>query len=294
MTLRDWLNGCALARVDALALLRELAGVDHATVLAHPLRALDAAARQRLDAAAARLRDGEPLAYVLGWREFHGLRLQVDPAVLVPRPDTELLVDFVLQRYAAGDAPNLLDLGTGSGAIAVSLAHALPAARVWAVDASAAALEVAQANARALLPPARAPLRLLQGDWLAALPADAPRFDCIVSNPPYVAAGDPHLPALRHEPSLALVGAQPSADGLADLRRIVRDAPAHLSRGGWLALEHGHDQARAVRALLAARGLQQVHSLKDLAGIARVSAGRLGSGAMPPRNATRNGIWQTS
>ena len=294
MTLRDWLAGCALARVDALALLRELAGVDHATVLAHPQRVLDAAARARLDAAAARLRGGEPLAYVLGWREFNGLRFQVDPAVMVPRPETELLVDFVLQRFAGNDAPALLDLGTGSGAVALSLACALPRAQVWAVDASEAALRVARANARALLPPARAPLRLLRGDWFAALPDDAPRFDCIVANPPYVAAGDPHLPALRHEPRLALVGAEPSADGLTDLRRIVRDAPAHLRRGGWLALEHGHDQARAVRTLLAARGLRDVHTLKDLAGIARVGAARLDDGAISLNNTVRNGLGRTS
>ncbi len=285
-TVGDWLRGCALARVDALALLRELAGVGHAAVIARPERELDAATRRRLDAAAARLRAGEPLAYVVGWREFHGLRFQVGPDVLVPRPETELLVEFALDHAGAG--ATLLDLGTGSGAIAVTLAHELGDADVWAVDASAAALDVARANAAALLPAGRE-LRLLRGDWYAALPADAPRFDLIVSNPPYVAAGDPHLPALRFEPQLALVGAQLDSDGLADLRRIVRGAPRHLRAGGWLALEHGHDQAHAVRALLAAAGLCEVHSLHDLAGIERVSAGRLPPD-MTPRDTAENGI----
>ncbi len=285
-TIGDWLRDCTLARVDALALLRELAGIAHATVIAHPERELDAATRQRLDAAAARLRAGEPLAYVLGWREFHGLRFQVGPQVLVPRPDTELLVEFAL-AHAAG-AATLLDLGTGSGAVAVTLAHELPGLEVWAVDASAAALEVARANACALLPRGRG-VHLARGDWYAALPAGAPRFDLIVSNPPYVAAGDPHLPALRFEPRLALVGARVDSDGLADLRRIVRGAPRHLRPGGWLALEHGHDQAHAVRALLRAAGLHEVHSLKDLAGIERVSVGRA-TPANPLRDAAENGI----
>ena len=285
-TVGDWLRGAALARVDALALLREFASIDHAAALAHPERELGAELAQRLEAAAARLRGGEPLAYVVGWREFHGLRFRVGPDVLVPRPETELLVEFALAHAGAG--ATLLDLGTGSGAIAVTLAHELGDADVWAVDASAAALDVARANAAALLPAGRE-LRLLRGDWYAALPADAPRFDLIVSNPPYVAAGDPHLPALRFEPQLALVGAQLDSDGLADLRRIVRGAPRHLRAGGWLALEHGHDQAHAVRALLAAAGLCEVHSLHDLAGIERVSAGRLPPD-MTPRDTAENGI----
>ncbi|OIQ79644.1 release factor glutamine methyltransferase [mine drainage metagenome] len=285
-TVGDWLRGCALARVDALALLRELAGVGHAAVIARPERELDAALRQRLDAAAARLHDGEPLAYVVGWREFHGLRFRVSPDVLVPRPETELLVDFALAHARPGAA--LLDLGTGSGAVAVTLAHELADAEVWAVDASAAALDIARANASALLPGGRE-LRLAHGDWYAALPADAPRFDLIVSNPPYVAAGDPHLHALRFEPRLALVGARTDSDGLADLRRIVHGAPRHLRAGGWLALEHGHDQARAVRAMLVAAGLREVHSLKDLAGIERVGVGRAPAD-IPLRDAAENGI----
>ncbi|WP_371412872.1 peptide chain release factor N(5)-glutamine methyltransferase [Thiomonas sp. X19] len=274
MTLEAWMRQAGLARIDALVLLRELAGISHATLLAHPEALLDAAALKLLDAAATRLRAGEPLAYVLGWREFYGLRFTVSPAVLVPRPETELLVDFALARMPHDGHATVLDLGTGSGAIAVAVAHARPQAEVWAVDSSADALKVAAGNAQSLLPQRRpgGPLRLLAGDWFAALPMPAPRFDLILGNPPYVAAGDAHLAALAHEPQLALVG-RASADGLADIRRIVATAPAHLAAGGWLALEHGHDQAAAVQALLLAAGLMAVQTQPDLAGIARLTAG---------------------
>lgn len=275
MTLEAWMRQAGLARIDALVLLRELAGIGHATLLAHPEISLDAAALGPLDTAATRLRAGEPLAYVLGWREFYGLRFAVSPAVLVPRPETELLVDFALARMPHDGYATVLDLGTGSGAIAVAVAHARPQAEVWAVDSSADALRVAAANAQALLPRPRpgGPLRLLAGDWFAALPAAAPRFDLILGNPPYVAAGDPHLVALTHEPQLALVG-RASADGLADLRRIVATAPGHLAAGGWLALEHGHDQGAAVQALLRSAGLVAVQTRPDLAGIARLTLGQ--------------------
>ncbi len=275
MTLEAWMREAGLARIDALVLLRELAGIGHAALLAHPEARLDAAAIGPLQAAAARLQAGEPLAYVLGWREFYGLRFAVSPAVLVPRPETEMLVDFALARMPHHGHAAALDLGTGSGAIAVAVAHARPQAEVWAVDASADALRVAAANAHALLPQPRpgGALRLLAGDWFAALPAVAPRFDLILGNPPYVAAGDPHLAALAHEPQLALVG-RASADGLADIRRIVATAPAHLAAGGWLALEHGHDQAAAVQALLRSAGLVAVQTLPDLAGIARLTVGQ--------------------
>lgn len=278
------MTDCGLDRIDALALLRELAGIPHARLLAHPESPLDATTAARLDTAAARLRAGEPLAYVLGWREFHGLRFAVGPAVLVPRPDTELLVEFARRHIASGDAARVLDLGTGSGAVAVSIADARPRAEVWAVDASLDALAQAGDNARNLLDPARpgGPLKLRHGDWFDALDAGAAGFDLIVGNPPYIAAGDPHLVALRHEPALALVGAYPCDDGLADLRRIIRAAPRHLAPGAWLALEHGYDQAAAVRDLLTASGLDAVHSVRDLAGIERIGAGR-----MPPAGAPR-------
>ena len=275
MTAAQWMASCELQRVEALALLREVAGLSHATVLAHPDALLDADVAARLQEAALRLHAGEPLAYVLGWREFFGLRFAVSPAVLVPRPETELLVEFALQRIAPQGRARILDLGTGSGAIALAVAHERAQAEVWAVDASKDALAVAAQNARALLPPHRAggALRLFAGDWFAALPTHSPPFDIILSNPPYVAKDDVHLQMLQHEPQLALVGAAGS-DGLAEIRRIVAAAPAHLDEGGWLAIEHGYDQALAVRAMLCAAGLTAVGTQPDLAGIPRMTFGQ--------------------
>jgi release factor glutamine methyltransferase len=311
MNLEAWMRAAGLVRSDALVLLRELAGVSHAAMLAHPELPLDAGTHTRLDAAAQRLRAGEPLAYVLGWREFYGLRFSVSPAVLVPRPETELLVDFALAHLPLDERAKVLDLGTGSGAIAIAVAHARPQAEVWALDASADALSVAAGNARALLAPERpgGAMRLVQGDWfdaLAAAPGNdsgqtlptaplvphqagrpgpaascqsthALRFNLILSNPPYVAAGDAHLAALVHEPQLALVG-RASGDGLADIRRIIAAAPAHLAAGGWLALEHGYDQAEAVQDLLRVAGLVQIDTQADLAGIARMTIGQRPAG----------------
>jgi release factor glutamine methyltransferase len=199
----------------------------------------------------------------VGEKEFHGLSLQVDPRVLVPRPDTETLVEWALQCLQGRTAPTVLDLGTGSGAIALAIQHARQEALVAEVDRSAAALAVARANAQRL----GLAVRFAEADWLEGADAD---LDLVVSNPPYVAAGDPHLAALRHEPLGALAS---GADGLDDIRRIVEDAPAHLREGGWLLLEHGYDQAAAVRALLMRRGFVQVQSRDDLAGIARCSGG---------------------
>ena len=276
MSRDEWLRACGVERADALVLLREFAGVSRAALLAHPEAALEPRCLEQLEGAAARLRAGEPLAYVLGWREFYGLRLEVGPQVLIPRADTEVLVEFALARLNPSGAAEVLDLGTGSGAIAIAIAHERPAVRVHAVDASAGALELARRNAARLLHPARpggAPIWHL-GDWMQALAPDAGPFDLIVSNPPYVAEDDPHLQALRHEPALALVGGRASADGLADIRLLVAQAAPRLRAGGWLALEHGWDQADAVRRLLLEAGLRDVHSLRDLAGIERVSAGR--------------------
>jgi len=286
--LAEWMQQSGLPRVDAQALVRAVLGLDRAQQLAHPELFLTAADRRRLDALAARRRAGEPLAYVLGEREFFGLSFRVTPDVLVPRPETELLVELALAKAAARVAPCILDMGTGSGAIAVALAHALPHAQVWALDASAAALAVAQSNARRLLPADRAggPIRFLLSDWFCALHGmgkPSPRFDCIVSNPPYIARHDPHLPALRHEPALALTGAHPSADGLHDLRRIAAEAANFLHDDGWLLLEHGYDQSAAVRELLSARGFRAVSSARDLAGIERVTVG-----LCPPRQAGRS------
>ena len=258
-----------LDRLDAQMLLLHALGRpagDRAWLLAHDRDALPAPAWAAFSALAARRAAGEPVAYLLGEKEFRGLPLAVDARVLVPRPDTETLVDWALDCLAGHAAPRVLDLGTGSGAIALAVQQARPDARVEAVDASEGALDVARANAARL----GLPVRFRQADWLAGAAAG---HDLIVSNPPYIAEGDPHLPALRHEPASALVS---GPDGLADIRRIVADAPAHLAsgeRGGWLLLEHGHDQAPAVRALLAARGFAEVQSRNDLAGIARCSGG---------------------
>jgi release factor glutamine methyltransferase len=181
----------------------------------------------------------------------------------VPRPDTETLVEWALQCLQDRTSPTVLDLGTGSGAIALAIQHARPDAKVSAVDRSADALAVARANAQRL----RLPVRFAEADWLEGAQTD---LDLIVSNPPYVAAGDPHLVPLSHEPLAALAS---GTDGLDDIRRIVEAAPAHLREGGWLLLEHGYDQAASVRALLARRGFAQVQSRDDLAGIARCSGG---------------------
>jgi len=253
-------------RLDAqLLLLRALGRAPHdrAWLLAHDTDALSEAAWATLAPQLSRRLAGEPVAYLLGEKEFHGLSLQVDTRVLVPRPDTETLVDWALQCLGGHEAPRALDLGTGSGAIALALQHARPDARVDAIDASADALAVAEANARRL----GLPVRFSQASWLDGA---AGGYTVIASNPPYIAAGDPHLPALRHEPAAALVA---GADGLDDIRRIVQDTPSHLADGGWLLLEHGHDQALAVRQLLETRGFAEVQSRDDLAGIQRCSGG---------------------
>ncbi|WP_208511840.1 peptide chain release factor N(5)-glutamine methyltransferase [Variovorax paradoxus] len=253
-------------RLDAQLLLLHALGRpphDRAWLLAHDTDALPEPLWTALSARLLRRLAGEPVAYLLGEKEFHGLELRVDPRVLVPRPDTETLVDWALECLEGQAAPRVLDLGTGSGAIALALQHARADAQVDAVDASADALAVARANAERL----KLPVRFTQADWLAG--ADQ-GYGLIASNPPYIANGDPHLPALQHEPVSALVA---GADGLDDIRRIVADAPAHLAEGGWLLLEHGHDQAPAVRQLLVAHGFAEVQSRDDLAGIARCSGG---------------------
>ena len=253
-------------RLDAQLLLLHVLGrpsSDRAWLLAHDTDILADTVWPAFARLCARRVAGEPVAYLVGEKEFHGLGLQVDARVLVPRPDTETLVEWALQCLQGRTAPTVLDLGTGSGAIALAIGHARPDARVAAVDRSAAALAVARANAQRL----GLAVRFAEADWLEGADAD---LDLVVSNPPYVAAGDPHLAALRHEPLGALVS---GADGLDDIRRIVEDAPAHLRQGGWLLLEHGYDQAAAVRALLARRGFAEVQSRDDLAGIARCSGG---------------------
>lgn len=255
-------------RLDAQLLLLHALGrpaSERAWLLAHDTDALPEAVWPAFSHFCARRMAGEPVAYLVGEKEFHGLALQVDARVLVPRPDTETLVGWALECLGGLPAPAVLDLGTGSGAIALAIQAARGDARVSAIDASAEALAVARANAARL----GLDVQFAEGDWLAGAEA---RFDLIVSNPPYVTAGDPHLAALRHEPLQALVS---GADGLDDIRRIVAASPDHLKDGGWLLLEHGYDQADAVRGLLTAGGFAEVQSRNDLAGIARCSGGIL-------------------
>lgn len=271
-TVADALRALAAAgvpRVDAHLLLLGCLGRDphdRAWLLTHDDTPLEAATARRLAALQARRLAGEPMAYLLGQREFHGLTLAVDARVLDPRPDTETLVDWALEVLDGRPTPSVADLGTGSGAIALALAARRPDASVLAVDRSRDALAVAQGNATRL----GLAVAFRQGDWYAALDSGA-RFDALVSNPPYIAEGDPHLGALVHEPRQALVS---GPDGLDDLRRLVAGAPAHLRPGGWLLLEHGWDQAEVVRTLLAQAGFSEVHSRHDLAGIERCSGGR--------------------
>ncbi len=252
---------------EARLLLRGIVGCTAAQIAAYPERALSVEQARRFADLVDRRAAGEPVAYLLGEREFYGRRFGVSPAVLIPRPETELIVDLVLARLAPGAAPRVLDLGTGSGALAVTLALEIPAAQVTAVDCSPAALAVAGANAAAL----GATVRWIESDWFAAL--EPTGFDFIVANPPYIAAADPHLAEgdVRFEPAGALAS---GPAGLDDLRRIAAAAPDFIVAGGWLLLEHGYDQAAAVRALLLAAGLADVASAHDLAGIERITLGR--------------------
>ncbi len=252
---------CGLEAREARLLLAHATGFSEAAVMAFPERALSAEAEQRFAAFAERRRGGEPVAYILGRQEFYSLPLAVNPAVLIPRPETELLVELALQREFASVA----DLGTGSGAIALVIKKHRPHARVVAVEASAAALEVAKRNAVAL----GLDVEWRHGRWFG--PFRGERFDLIVSNPPYVARGDPHLAALRYEPAAALVS---GADGLDAIRDIATAARAHLVDGGWLLLEHGIGQDAAVRGLLGQAGLEEVRTWPDLAGIPRVSGAK--------------------
>ena len=248
-------------RTDAQTLLSHLTGQDRAWFITHgdaPAAGAETALR--------RLADGEPLAHLTGWQPFHGLALRVTPATLIPRPDTETLVDWALALLAdLPGEPGVVDLGTGSGAIALAIKAARPRAQVTAIDFSTDALAVARSNGERLA----LDIDWRHGSWFE--PLAGRRFDLIVSNPPYIAGDDPHLPALRHEPLSALT---PGGDGLADLRTLIAGAPQHLAPGGWLLLEHGWDQADAVAQQLTARGFAEVQLRQDLAGRARASGGR--------------------
>ncbi len=265
-----------LDRLDAQVLLLHALGrapTDRAWLIAHDSDPLNPPILERFEALCRQRLSGVPVAYLTGRREFHGLDLQVDARVLDPRPDTETLVDWALEHLEDCATPALLDLGTGSGAIALALQHRRPDAQVWALDASADALAVARANAARL----GLPVRFLKGHWLSGW-ADhglgVPQtFDLIVSNPPYIAADDPHLTRLTHEPPQALVS---GADGLDDIRLIVASGLSHLKPGGWLLLEHGWNQADAVAALLHAAGYADIGHRADLAGHTRCTGARRG------------------
>lgn len=254
---------------DAALLLAHALGKSRSWLFAHADDALGEAEAARFNVLLARRAAGEPVAYLTGWRGFWTLDLAVTPATLVPRPETELLVDLALARLPVDAPARVADLGTGSGAIALAIASERPRAQVLATDASSEALDVARGNA-ARNGIGNVAFRL--GSWLQPLGEDT--FDLIASNPPYIAEGDPHLARgdLRFEPAMAL---SCGADGLDAIRVIVRDAPACLRRGGWLLLEHGWDQGDAVRALLAAAGFADVATERDLEQRDRVSLGRL-------------------
>jgi release factor glutamine methyltransferase len=261
-TIGAWLRAHAdLDRVDRERLLCELPGITRARILAAPETPIGTDDRERLDAWSARRRAGEPIAYLLGHQGFRDFEVRVTPAVLIPRPETELLVEIALEHLAADQ--RVLELGTGSGAVAIAIARESGAA-VTAVDVSVDALGLAKRNAAAL----GAELTLLRSDWFSAVTG---RFHLIVSNPPYVAAGDPHLADLRHEPAVALIG---GTDGFAALRHIIRHAPGYLEPGGWLILEHGFDQGPTVRALFTGHGYGAIETRQDLAGLDRVSFGQ--------------------
>ena len=262
-----------LARLDAQLLLLHALGKPASArswLRAHDTDELAPEVAQAFSALSLRRATGEPLAYIVGSKEFFGLALQVDARVLVPRPDTETLVEWSLDLLQVPGLPpvQVLDLGTGSGAIALAIAHCLQAAgrqaRVTAVDASVDALDVARDNAARL----GLTVEFIESRWLQQVKGS---FHLIASNPPYIASADPHLAALVHEPLQALTA---GPDGLDDIRQIIGQAPAHLLPGGWLLLEHGYDQSDQVRKLLVQRGFLQVQSRLDLAGIERCSGGQ--------------------
>jgi len=266
----------AEARRDAQVLLGFALGVTRAWLTTHPDQAADSEAAARFRSLVVLRANDHPVAYLVGVKEFYGLPLRVTPDVLIPRPETEELVETALERLPHGEARKVLDLGTGSGCIAIAMARQRPAAQVTAVDSSMPALALARENAAAL----GVEVEFLQSDWFAAL--GGRRFDLIVANPPYVAADDLHLRQgdLRFEPRPALAA---GADGLAELRRIVGAAPKYLRPRGWLLLEHGYNQAEACRDLLYNAGFGELVFRADIAGLPRIAGGRLLTPDSPSR-----------
>ena len=250
-------------------LMRHFLGVDAAWLISHENDSLEANQLEALEALVQRRLNGEPIAYILGSREFYGLQLKTTPATLIPRPDTETLVEAALAKIPQNASLNILDLGTGTGAVALAIASQRPQTKVTAVDASLEALKVATENAQSLN---LSNVRLIESNWFSALGGE--KFDVIVSNPPYIAKDDEHLKQgdLRFEPLSALAS---GVDGLDDIRKIIQDAPDYLNPNGWLMLEHGYNQAHAVAALLNARGFSKVDHAKDIAGTLRVTFGAI-------------------
>jgi release factor glutamine methyltransferase len=271
-TIASLLKASDLPPIDAQMLLEHATGWSRTALISYPERAVAAQAAFAAQALFARRRFGEPVAYLTGLREFYGLMFKVTPAVLIPRPETELLVDLALARLKKNPAQSVLDLGTGSGAIAVTLAKLCDAAQITGVEQSKAAVNIARENAATILGDALSDkLQLILGDWYQ--PVGAAKFHLIVSNPPYVAVGDAHVTQgdLRHEPIQALTS---GSDGLDAIRKIIHGATDHLHHGGWLLIEHGYDQMEACGALLKQAGFSPIFCEKDLAGIPRVSGGQ--------------------
>lgn len=273
VTLESWLNNSGLPRLEARMLLQHVLTISHSHIIAHGTQLLSNSELASLNQLCQRRLAGEPLAYLLGWREFYGRRFQVSEAVLIPRPETEHLVDAVLAHLPAQGT--LWDLGTGSGAIAVTIACERADAQIWAADISEEALAVAQANASAL----QAQVRFGQGSWYQAQPQPAPHsVDVIVSNPPYIDAQDPHLQQgdLRFEPQQALTD---NHNGLSAFETIIAGAKDFLRADGWLLFEHGYDQGEAVRNILSQYKFRKIQTLADLAGLDRVTLGQIKSEA---------------
>ncbi len=261
------LHVSGLPRAEAELLLGEVLARGRAYLIAHPERPVEPSLAAKASDWFARRRRGEPVAYIAGWREFYGIGLRVTPDVLIPRPETERLVDLALERIPAAEPARVLELGTGSGAIALALAVARPDWRITATDISPAALQIARENARRCA----ASVEFMQGDWFDAIGSG--QFDLIVSNPPYIEAEDRHLRSgdVRFEPHLALVG---GASGMKCVEAIATQARGRMRAGGWLMLEHGYDQGERCLALFRDLGYTQVDDVADLAGVARVCAGR--------------------
>lgn len=258
--------GDRIEAVEARLLLAHALGRPPAWLYAHADENADPESIQRFDALVAARAAGQPVAYLIGRRGFWKLDLAVTPDTLIPRPETELLVELALARLPPATSLRVADLGTGSGAIALAVASERALAQVVATDASTSALAVARSNARAN---ALGNVEFREGSWLKPLAGE--RFDLIASNPPYIAKGDPHLASLQHEPDLALTS---GADGLEAIREIVAAAPSHLQPGGWLLLEHGWDQGNAVRTLMRSADFTEVSTARDLEDRDRVTLGR--------------------